>query len=55
VYASDRASVIVHHTKEAGRGRQAMATLLVHRQADLATESAKWRPNQVIGCPMFAR
>jgi hypothetical protein len=53
--ASDRAAVIVHHTRPAGSGRPATATLVVHRQADLATESARWRPNRVLGCPVRAR
>ena len=48
--ASDRASVIVHHTEPAGRGRQSTATLLVHRRGDLATESASWRPRN--RCPL---
>ena len=44
--AEDRASVIVHHTEPAGRGRQSTATLLVHRRGDLASESVSWRPRQ---------
>ena len=48
--ASDQASVIVHHTEPAGRGRQTTATLLVHRFGDLATESASWRPRN--RCPL---
>ena len=52
--AMDRASVIVHHTRPAGRGRQSTATLLVQRRGDLATESASWRPRQRRDrCPMI--
>ena len=55
--AKDRASVIVHHTEPAGRGRgrQSTATLLVHRLGDLASQSAAWRVLQVMGCPWSLR
>lgn len=49
-----RASVVVHHTEAAGRGRLATATLLLHRRADLGSDAA-WRPRHVIGCPFIPR
>ncbi len=50
--AKDRASVIVHHTEPAGRGRQSRATLQVHRLEDLRSELASWRPRQLSNrCP----
>ena len=54
--ANDRASVVVHHTQAAGRGRQSSATLVVHRRADLSSESKTWRPRlYVYPCPYVAR
>lgn len=54
--AKDRASVIVHHTEPAGRGRRSTANLQVHRRGDLDSESVSWRPRQVMDrCPWFVR
>ncbi len=53
--ARDRASVIVHHTEPAGRGRDSRATLLVHRMSD-PDEEAAWRSGfSVLGCPYNIR
>lgn len=54
--ARGRASVIVHHTEPAGRGREAKATLLVHRQEGLSSESRSLRPRlYVYPCPFNTR
>ena len=53
--ARDRASVIVHHTEPAGRGRSSRAVLLVERKGDPASDSA-WRPRRAVyGCPFVHR
>lgn len=51
--AKDRASVIVRHTAPAGQGRQATATLLVHRRGDLGTEYRSSRRPVVQRCSYF--
>ena len=53
--ARERASIIVHHTVQAGRGRESRATLLVHRRGDPSGDSA-WRPRRAVyGCPFVPR
>jgi len=53
--ARDRASVIVHHTEPAGRGRNSRAVLVVQRSGDPGSYSA-WRPRRVVyGCPFVPR
>ena len=51
--AKDRASVIVHHTRPAGRGREARAVLLIKRKSDSIRDPA-WRHRlYVYTCPFI--